>query len=752
MSRVFVSYRHVEPDATVAHALAESLTAAGHEVFTDTRIPAAAVWGEVIEQKLADANCVIAVVSPAAGESPMVVTEVAHAHRLNLERGRPVIMPVRLGEGFRPRYPLSAYISRFQQLTWQSPADTPTLIERVKDGLVALSKPAGVASQRQGLIQRVRGDWIHGVLEKSLHHVVRLELGLTLDQTAVVRGVDLLLQRPGEATESLPVGTRLADVFDDHQGQLLILGAPGSGKTTLLLELARELLVRAENDEHYPIPVVFNLSSWAEQRPPLDEWMIAELNLRSDAPRKLAREWVTNELILPLLDGLDEVAGDSREACVLEINAYRREHGWVPVAVCCRKAEHDALTARLVLPGAVVIQPLERAQVEAALARAGEVLRGVTRALASHPSMWDVLDTPLMLSVVALAYRDATDEQAAPQDVFGKYIDSMFRRRAKETRYRESDMRAWLQWLAGNLVQRGQTVLFLEDVVPEWILGAHAKWATATMLVGVVALSSVWIWFLVGIFTVADAHWAWTTKAFFDFGWWQWPTFTAPLAVFLTLAHGRRAGPVDAQRFCFPGWETLTYAGLRSAAIGYATSAALSYSACVTTTDSGLTDSSTLGFANRFGIAGAAVLTAIFMARALFATRMTGERRAPGALVKRSAMSATLIFLASLVMSTPFILDIFDFVSAGDTIAGFELGMMFFSWGGLFMALNRGGYFLIRHYIARAMLWVQRRGPWNYTKFLDAATERVLLRNVGGGYIFVHRTLMEYLAGSSRSA
>ncbi len=80
------------------------------------------------------------------------------------------------------------------------------------------------------------------------------------------------------------------------------------------------------------------------------------------------------------------------------------------------------------------------------------------------------------------------------------------------------------------------------------------------------------------------------------------------------------------------------------------------------------------------------------------------------------------------------------------------MGLSFLSWGGLFIALERGGYFIIRHYIARVLLWHRKWGPWHYVRFLDAAAERIFLRKVGGGYIFVHRLLMEFLAGSSRGA
>jgi predicted NACHT family NTPase len=88
---------------------------------------------------------------------------------------------------------------------------------------------------------------------------------------------------------------------------LLILGAPGAGKTTLLLMLARELLDRAERDAGHPIPVIFNLSSWAEKRLSLAAWMVDELNKQHDVPRAMAEVWIEDDQVLPLLDGLDEV-------------------------------------------------------------------------------------------------------------------------------------------------------------------------------------------------------------------------------------------------------------------------------------------------------------------------------------------------------------------------------------------------------------------------------------------------------------
>ena len=61
-------------------------------------------------------------------------------------------------------------------------------------------------------------------------------------------------------------------------------------------------------------------------------------------------------------------------------------------------------------------------------------------------------------------------------------------------------------------------------------------------------------------------------------------------------------------------------------------------------------------------------------------------------------------------------------------------------------ALYGGGLASIQHYFLRLFLWHAGHMPLNYPRFLNHATERILLRQVGGGYVFVHRLVQEYLA------
>ncbi len=57
-----------------------------------------------------------------------------------------------------------------------------------------------------------------------------------------------------------------------------------------------------------------------------------------------------------------------------------------------------------------------------------------------------------------------------------------------------------------------------------------------------------------------------------------------------------------------------------------------------------------------------------------------------------------------------------------------------------------GGADVVKHFILRILLWRQGSMPLRIDRLLDEAARVVLLRRVGGGYIFVHRLLLEHFA------
>jgi hypothetical protein len=73
---------------------------------------------------------------------------------------------------------------------------------------------------------------------------------------------------------------------------------------------------------------------------------------------------------------------------------------------------------------------------------------------------------------------------------------------------------------------------------------------------------------------------------------------------------------------------------------------------------------------------------------------------------------------------------------------GLFLGIML----GVIFGLRRGIVTLIQHYLLRFMLVRMNLMPWFLVPFLDHCVDLIFLRRVGGGYIFVHRLLMEHFA------
>lgn len=344
--------------------------------------------------------------------------------------------------------------------------------------VTAADEPAGPSLRvRQKLIAAVQAQWITGVLDRSLEMMARVEVGLSARPDAVEHPWGALVSLPSGDVRTLPADTALLDVYDECRTGLLVLGEPGAGKTTALLELARDLLCRAERDPKLPVPVVFHLSSWAAEHTSMAQWLAAELTRRYGVSPGLARDWLRTEAVLPLLDGLDEVDQTRREACVAAINAWRDEHGMLAAVVCSRTADYERLAERLRLASAVVLQPLSRSAVASYLRAAGRPMAGVRAVLARDERLWELLTTPLMLSIVVLAYarvpathiRADGDIETRRCRLLTDYVDAMLARpRSGLARDRPChqpvEIRRWLSWLAETMSRRHESVFY-----PDWL-------------------------------------------------------------------------------------------------------------------------------------------------------------------------------------------------------------------------------------------------------------------------------------------
>ncbi len=336
---------------------------------------------------------------------------------------------------------------------------------------------------QENVTANVRSAYIDGILREALPERVRIALALDTPAQALRRTMRLVV---GPEPRSLESAADVAALFKESGRALLILGAPGAGKTITLLELCEPLLRRAADDPAEPVPVVLNLSTWAQKQAPLEAWIIEEMNRQYGLSKKVTPRWLEADHLVLLLDGLDEVAADARDACVRAINAFRETHG-AGIVICSRTADYAELVERLNLSRAVEIQPLTPAQIDAYLSDERLQLAAVRQAIAADDALRELATTPLMLNVMAVAYRgrpygellprlNSPDERRA--HLYDAYIAAMFRRHPLERDDAAADFEAdytaaqalcWLRFIAGQLTRQNETQFFIEDLRPEWL-------------------------------------------------------------------------------------------------------------------------------------------------------------------------------------------------------------------------------------------------------------------------------------------
>lgn len=595
-------------------------------------------------------------------------------------------------------------------------------------------------SKRRQLLKVVRTIWIDGYLKDSLYNLARIELNLKEGPDTIRRPFELIVQQPSQAPRLVATDQPMDFIFDELGQALLILGAPGAGKTTLLLELARDLLDRAEQDSNHPIPVIFHLSTSKDD---FEDWLANELVERYRIqPPRLAKFWIDTEQILPLLDGLDEVAPERRAKCISVINEFRKRHGLVPTAVCSREADYSALPTRLESFASIVIQPLSRAQIAAYLERLGEPLAGAIAVLKDNQTLWELLDTPLMLSIAVAAYRGrpAAEVQALITQgvhLFAVYTEAMFRRRTKVTEYTPEQTIHWLTWLAHSLVREKSSIVYV-DRMHDWyslkglfspppifakVIRVLPEGFFGQLYLGICVLS-------LGVISGAICG--------LGLGWIGGLDLTLGLiigvAVGLLIVLGIRVID-DMSDFYWkhPRNYKISFLGCL---VG------LSIGGCV----GGLAES-LLSFV--LNSTGTDLLGWLFG----FSTIPILLLAVPLSVNPEAEDSDVLVFLLfGFFGSWPSAL-VFWIIGqpASQPGAGLVWGVIIGLAGGLHGGLWFTDSFSVcgdylRHYILRFLLWRNDYAPWNCVRFLDHAVERIFMRKVGSGYIFIHRLMMEYFA------
>ncbi|MCX5261770.1 NACHT domain-containing protein [Streptomyces canus] len=233
---------------------------------------------------------------------------------------------------------------------------------------------------------------------------------------------------------ALPAGRLASDpsagfpgILDFYQSlrprRLVITGAPGAGKSLLAGHLMLSLI--SNRDADAPVPVRIPVAYWDPAKP-LDVLLADYLTNVYDWPKRMTARLVRQGMVLPVLDGLDELPSNQRDAVVPLLGRWLA--GFPAHIVTCRRDAYDELSdvAVRALGTAVVVEPLSASAIADYLLGAdpGRGWRAVAEAVAGDPSgpLAQALSSPVALMLALTSYSgpghrelfELTDQGAFP--------------------------------------------------------------------------------------------------------------------------------------------------------------------------------------------------------------------------------------------------------------------------------------------------------------------------------------------------
>ncbi|MDJ0845982.1 NACHT domain-containing protein [Crocosphaera sp.] len=611
--------------------------------------------------------------------------------------------------------------------------------------------------------QQILLNWIekevNSRLQQSLSNRISILLRKEEDPLSVhLFGEMELISNVGQSEKVLS-RTEIFTVYqrDDIKGRLLILGEPGSGKTTTLLQLAKQLLEVAKNDINQPIPILFNLSTWVHDRQSIHNWIIDCLKAPPYSIKKeLIQQWLEAGIILPLLDGLDEVASDRQKLCITQINEYLvKGRAQLPLIVCSRSKVFKQNKIPLLLNRSIIIKPLREEQIKNYIERTEE--KQLWKEIQKDSELLELCKVPFFLILVIICCQkidfnkwiNLASLEKKKDYLFETYITQMLERPYPRPKYNDIDTKNWLKWLAVQLREDSQTDFFIENLQP-YCLESRGEKLMYEVIFGVIRGS---IFGLTGGFASAlILNLMAELINLLAFG------FIFGLIIGLIVGFIQGLGVEECKdikpvaRIELSFWKNkykliksliwgLLGGLLAGLFLGLLASVArrrlrgMSLAARVST---GLI----------FGLlVGMIAILKETLPRAHIDPAISTNQGIKSSITNNvkfsfiSSISILIVMGIVLICSYQFpTLITFDGLTIGNVIKAsciLSMGMVLISI--FFVEVSA-----IQHFNLRIVLFLLGYTPWNYAKFLDYATNRLFLQRVGGGYRFIHRMLQEH--------
>ncbi|MFD9408093.1 XRE family transcriptional regulator [Streptomyces sp. NPDC059989] len=331
-----------------------------------------------------------------------------------------------------------------------------------------------------------------------------------------------------------------------RSGRLVVLGRAGSGKSILTIRFVLDLLAAPAPVTHR-VPVIFSLGSWDPTAITLRDWLIdrllrdhPHLIQRVPSGSTLAAALVDADLILPVLDGFDEIAEGLRSDALAALNDTS-----MPLVLTSRRGEFaeavEAAGSPLVWAASVELVDLTPGDLTDYLPRTSRPVSAPGSTRGRNGNVWDlvlealrtqdtrasrnlaaVLSTPLMVILARTLYSEApvTDpeelldttrfptEHSLEEHLLAGFVPTVYRRRAaartaaghpRRRPDRDAELvRHWLGYLAHHLARLDEVD---QQDLAWWRIGDSLRRSTRVITAALTCAlcTTLAVWFVGGV-------------------------------------------------------------------------------------------------------------------------------------------------------------------------------------------------------------------------------------------------------------